>query len=129
MSKYVSLETFKGYKGKIDFEKICEKYAKKTTYELKAISPKDSKKRKNGKYKDTWVYGSVRHGNEDVEFIVWNEKNWQLTHLLENGHLIVNKKNGVGWASPKPHIRPAFLKYKDKFFKEMKKAQITLKEK
>lgn len=128
MSKYVIIERFKGFKGKIDFETICDKYAKKTTDELKAISPADNKKRKNGKYKDTWVYSSITHSEDDYEVIVWNEKNWQLTHLLENGHLIVNKKNGVGWASPKPHITPAFNKYKDQFFNAMKKANITLKE-
>ena len=50
---------------------------------------------------------------------VWNHTDWQLTHLLENGHLIVNKKKGVGWASAHPHIDKAFKSVKNKFIKAM----------
>ena len=58
---------------------------------------------------------------------VHNPEDYRLTHLLENGHLIVNKKGGVGYASPHPHIRPAFEKAKPRFIQDMKNVGIEIK--
>lgn len=56
--------------------------------------------------------------------MVWNDGNWELTHLLENGHKIVNKRGGVGWASMHPHITPVYSRLKPQFIADMKKAKI-----
>ena len=52
---------------------------------------------------------------------VYNKKWYMMTWLLENGHFIVNKKNGVGWSPGKPHhIKPSFDKNSEKFKEDMK---------
>lgn len=58
---------------------------------------------------------------------VHNQSHWQLTWLLENGHLIVNKKGGVGWAHPHEHISDAYKKNAPAFARDMKeKLDITI---
>ena len=116
--KYIDIEKFDRLDIELDYEKIIDKFAKEAVKKLKATSP--SGNRKNNKYKDTWAIRISEYDGE-YEAMVWNEKNWQLTHLLENGHQIVNKKNGVGWASGKPHIKPVFDQLKPKFVKAMAK--------
>ena len=69
-------------------------------------------------YKTARTVSTKIHGLY-FECKVWNATNWQLTHLLENGHVIVNKKNGVGWASAKPHIKPTYDDLKPKFVTAM----------
>ncbi|MGG2091920.1 HK97 gp10 family phage protein [Bacillus sp. S13(2024)] len=66
--------------------------AQNAVSELKSKSPKLS-----GKYSKGWRVKKV--GNDVV---VHNATNYQLTHLLEYGHV---KKNG-GRVAGKPHIRP-----------------------
>ena len=41
-----------------------------------------------------------------MAWIVHNSKNYQLTHLLEDGHVVVNKHGVVGRASAHKHIEP-----------------------
>lgn len=69
---------------------------KQAAQKLKNTSP-----RKTGKYSRGW---SVK--NEKSRAIVYNRTNWQLTHLLENGHVIRNKKGTYGRAPAHPHIKP-----------------------
>ena len=114
--KYIDIEKFDGFNAEIDYSKIIDKYANKAKNRLKTKSPNGN--RKTNKYKDTWVVVTEKNKNE-YSAIVKNEKNWQLTHLLENGHQIVNKKGGVGWASAKPHIKPTFDELKSKFINAM----------
>lgn len=38
--------------------------------------------------------------------IVYNKTDWQLTHLLENGHVIKNQFGSYGRVSAKVHIAP-----------------------
>ena len=51
---------------------------------------------------------------------VYNKRRYMMTWLLENGHFIVNKVNGVGWAAPHPHIKPSFDVNSQKFVQDMK---------
>lgn len=126
--KFCEIEKFKGIDANIDIEDIVLKYGEKAVEQLKANSPSDNKvrlKKRKGKYKDTWTTRN-KIKDDDVESMVWNDGNWQLTHLLEHGHQIVNKRGGVGWASMKPHIKPTYDKLKPKFIKEMKNVDIEL---
>lgn len=118
--KYVDIEKFDRLDIKLDYKDIVRSYAKKAQDKLKANSPDDKRiqDRNNGKYKDTWAI-QEKDGKSYFECKVWNAANWQLTHLLENGHVIVNKKNGVGWASAKPHIKPTYDSLKPKFVTAM----------
>lgn len=119
------LENFKGYSFKIEYEDIVDKYAKECVAYLKQSSPRNryTMARARGKYADGWTLNQSK-AKQNYQSIVWNETNWQFTHLLENGHLIVNKRGGVGWASPHPHIAPAMEKVKAPFERAMAKANI-----
>ena len=57
---------------------------------------------------------------------IWNETNWQLTHLLENGHAIVNKIGGVGWAEGDGHIQKAVDDVQPTFISEMERAEVEV---
>lgn len=65
-----------------------------TAKKLRLTSPKGSK----GRYAKGWTVSDVR-GKK----VVHNKTDYQLTHLLEYGHVKVNG----GRVDAKPHIRPA----------------------
>lgn len=71
--------------------------AKESVQKLKNTSP-----RKTGSYAKGW--GVKRQGEMDV--IVHNRTDYQLTHLLENGHVIRNKKGTYGRTNGIKHIQP-----------------------
>ena len=71
--------------------------AKESVQKLKNTSPV-----KTGSYAKGW--GVKRMGDMDV--VVHNRTDYQLTHLLENGHVIRNKKGTYGRAPAHKHIKP-----------------------
>lgn len=71
--------------------------AKESVQKLKNTSPK-----KSGSYAKGW--GVKKEGDMDV--IVHNRTDYQLTHLLENGHVIRNKKGTYGRTRGVKHIAP-----------------------
>ena len=74
------------------------KVAKETVQRLKNTSP-----RKYGDYAKGWKVSK----KEKADLVVHNATDYQLTHLLENGHAIVNKKGEYGRTHPIKHIEPA----------------------
>lgn len=78
------------------------KVAKETVQRLKNDSPKDQ-----GDYAKGWKVSKKERG----DLVVHNATDYQLTHLLENSHLIKNKKGEYGRTSPGhgqiPHIGKA----------------------
>lgn len=118
------LMKFKRFKAEIKTGKIIAYTAKKMRDDLIATSPKG--RRKTNKYGSTWKY---KRNVKLNEAIVYNKENYRLTHLLEHGHFIVNRKDGMlGWASPEPHIEPAFMRIKPEFIKLMSEAPIDMVE-
>lgn len=79
------------------YDKQSKKVAKETVQELKNTSPK-----KTGSYAKGWTVKS-----SNGELVVYNKTDWQLTHLLEDGHEVVNKKGRYGRTNGIKHIRPA----------------------
>ena len=71
--------------------------AKESAQKLKSSSPK-----KTGEYAQGW--GVKRMGEMDV--VTYNKTMPGLTHLLENGHVIRNKKGTFGRAPAHKHIKP-----------------------
>lgn len=71
--------------------------AKEAAQKLRNTAPK-----RTGDYASGW--GSKKLGEMDV--VVYNRKAPGLTHLLENGHIIRNKKGSFGRVSGKKHIKP-----------------------
>lgn len=71
--------------------------ARECVQKLKNTSPI-----KTGSYAKGW--GTKRQSEMDV--VVHNRTDYQLTHLLENGHVIRNKKGAYGRAPAHKHIKP-----------------------
>lgn len=76
--------------------------------ELKQTSPEDT-----GDYRKGWRVKKVGDIN-----VVHNKTDYQLTHLLENGHV----KSGGGRVSAKVHIRPAEEKAISEFLNKVEQA-------
>ena len=62
---------------------------------LKATSPKRTKYKKGNRPKGRYARG-WRKKNEGDGLVVYNATDWQLTHLLNNGHAIVNRYGDTG---------------------------------
>ena len=59
------------------------------------------------KYNSSWAATDLAKRKNVYGKVVHNQKYYQLTHLLENGHVIVNKKGEYGRTRPIKHIEPA----------------------
>lgn len=77
--------------------KNIDRTAKESVQKLRNTSPK-----KTGSYAKGW--GTKKQGDMDV--VVHNRTDYQLTHLLENGHVIRNKKGTYGRTHGIKHIAP-----------------------
>lgn len=77
--------------------KNIDRTAKESVQKLRNTSPK-----KTGSYAKGW--GTKKQGDMDV--VVHNRTDYQLTHLLENGHVIKNKKGTYGRTHGIKHIAP-----------------------
>ena len=71
--------------------------AKESVQKLRNTSPRQS-----GSYAKGW---SVKKQG-DMDVIVHNKTDYQLTHLLENGHVVRNKKGTYGRTNGIKHIAP-----------------------
>lgn len=122
----INIENFNGIEVKIDYKPILDKYADECKDNIKQ-NVTAQKLNRTGKYLAGWTV------EEDTDFlgnysvVVWNETSWQLTHLLENGHAIVNKKGGTGWASAHPHIAKGYRSVKRGFIDAINKVQLDIK--
>ena len=80
--------------------KVLEEAANETADEA-ADKLRNTSPRKSGEYAEGWTV--KREGDGDV---VVHNTHYQLTHLLENGHVIRNKKGTYGRTSGIKHIKP-----------------------
>lgn len=75
--------------------------AKQAVSKLRANSP-----RKSGSYAKGWAIKRER-GTAGINTVtIHNRTDYQLTHLLENGHIIRNAKGTFGRAPAIKHIEP-----------------------
>ena len=82
--------------------------AEECVRQLKAVSWKTN----TGKnYSKTWTLKKQnKWGGYIGGYTVHNSKNYQLTHLLENGHDVINSKGDTGKRAPAiKHIYPVYL--------------------
>jgi len=81
--------------------KAIDSVAKESASKLRDTSPK-----KSGEYAKGWKVKKER-GRDGLQTVtVHNKTNYQLTHLLENGHVVRNKKGTYGRTRPIKHIAP-----------------------
>lgn len=72
--------------------------AQDTASELRQVSPRRSN---GGDYAQGWSAKSTRDG-----WVTYNKDHYQLTHLLEKGHVLVSYGKARGRVPAKPHISP-----------------------
>ena len=78
-----------------------DKTSRQSVRKLKDTSPK-----KTGDYAKGWTTKKIRTRDGLYTVIVHNKTDYQLTHLLENGHVVRNKKGVYGRTNGTKHIAP-----------------------
>ena len=91
-----------GRKADEAVEKTAKRAGRDTAKTLKNTSP-----RRTGAYASSWTTKVTRSSGRLIGVTVYNKDHYQLTHLLENGHVIKNKKGEYGRTRPIKHIEPA----------------------
>lgn len=92
-----------------EVEELADEVAGETLKEIKANSPVDK-----GSYKKGWRKKAEVSALGKKTITVYNATDYQLTHLLENGHL---NRDGTTRAAPIKHIKPVEEKAVEKFEK------------
>lgn len=94
-------------------DEAAAKVSKEAVQTLKATSPK---RPGGGRYAKGWSVKKV--GNQTV---VHNRTDYQLTHLLENGHDVISHGRKVGHFDGITHIAPVEKEVIDKMTEEVEK--------
>lgn len=81
-----------------------DEVADEAVRKLKATSPKKAKGKGAGRYAKGWKID--QKAKKTYAQTIIHNKEYQLTHLLENGHDIVRDGKVVGHAKAQPHIKP-----------------------
>lgn len=86
-------------------EEIAKKTAKEDVNKLKHTT--NTYKVRSGNYNKGWTYTNILKAKYSFNYVVHNEDNYQLTHLLEKGHRIIGRDGTIkGQAKAFPHIAP-----------------------
>ena len=93
-----------------------DKIAKEAVQKLKNTSPK-----KSGSYAKGWAIKRTRTGTGIPDVTIHNKTDYQLTHLLENGHIVRNKYGEYGRYNGVKHIEPVEEWANDALVKEVEK--------
>ena len=86
---------------------VLQSVASEAVQKLKNTSPK-----RTGDYAKGWRVSTRKKGKyigifaHTGEYVVHNSTEYRLTHLLENGHMIVNASGVYGRTRPQKHIAP-----------------------
>lgn len=78
-----------------------QRVSRECVQKLRNTSPK-----KTGSYSRGWGTKKIVSRGDIADIIVCNKTDYQLTHLLENGHVVKNAKGTFGRTSPQKHIKP-----------------------
>ena len=95
-------------------EKNAKDCSKGSSAKLKNTSP-----RKSGEYASGWTVKKLG----EADYVVYNKEGWK-THILENGHAIVNKKGTYGRVGGIKHIKPVEDEYVEKFILDCMRDEI-----
>ena len=107
------LKQLKYYERKV-IEKVNVAKEENAKACLKAIKMKSPKGRRNGEYAKGW-----RIKRTSKRLVIHNATDYQLTHLLEHGHVT---RDGADRTQEKPHIRPAEETAVRNFLKDVERA-------
>ena len=115
------MKYLEGYKEDIEdvVMETADKIGKEAVQELKQTSPQGARK----EYCKGWRLKKGKVDKNKYTIKIHNKTDYQLTHLLENGHATADG----GHTKPQPHIKPVEEKYGKKFETELKRKLEGLK--
>ena len=90
----------------MDVSEAARETVKQTVRQLRATSPVGKYTRHSGRYARNWTWKDEGYTGSP-HFIIHNETDYQLTHLLEFGHPIKSGGRTTGYAKAYPHIKAA----------------------
>ena len=103
-----------------DVKDLAKKEGKKANKELRKKNAGTFKDR-TGRYRKGWRFKVVSENSHSIEVAVYNKTDYQLTHLLENGHVIKNGTQRIfGKSKAFPHIAEVNKAIQDEFEKKTK---------
>lgn len=98
----------------------CLKTASKEAGESAEDELHHTSPERTGNYRRSWTFSEkeIKRGKSyRTELVVYNEKYYRLTHLLEKSHRIANKYGRYGMSKAQPHIATAQKNAEAKFVK------------
>ena len=98
---------------------VIQEVSEDTVRELKATSPKSSRKGRH--YPSFWDYQQENVNWRKKATIFVNAPKYRLPHLLEFPHEIKNGSGSYGTSKPQEHIKPAAEKMAKEFEEKIKK--------
>ena len=101
----------------------CLKTASEEAGETAADELHHTSPARTGNYRKSWTFSEkeIKKGKSyRTKLVVYNEKYYRLTHLLEKSHRIANKYGQYGQSRPQPHIATAQKNAEEKFAKVFK---------
>lgn len=114
----------------IDIKKILDTYSNDIEEGIELVTKDISKEAmtdlqntkstyqvRTGKYNKGWKV-NTKKGRGYINCTVYNATDWQLTHLLEKGHIT---RNGTTRTRAFTHIAPVEEKYVDKYVQEVER--------
>lgn len=96
--------------------RLVAEVATETTAKLQGTSPKDT-----GKYAKGWRVKQGKKAKARNEVEIYNTR-YQLTHLLEHGHIKVVHGTVLGFTAARPHIAQAEQEAIDRLLKGIEEA-------
>lgn len=119
----IDIEHFHELEIKIDYVPVLKKHGEKCKELVMQNSPV-----RRGKYKAGWRTTEDRDYLGNTSVVVWNETDWQLTHLIENGHEIKNSKGGTGYGRTHAnnHIQRSYKAVKNGFVRDMENIRLNI---
>lgn len=116
-----NIKDFKKFDFTIDYEDIIMQ----NTRELGRNIQKSAKSIWGGRspYASGWSAKLKKVNKKEISGVVYNKDQYQLTHLLEFGHVVWNSKSGAR-TKPREHILNNYKKQKEKFIEQMEHAKI-----
>lgn len=94
---------------------IFRNAAEECTDVLHKVSPKQKYGSRAGQYAKGWTYKPYQNGKLKG-YVVHNATDYELTHLLENGHALWN---GTRRVRPRRHIKPVETVMMEKVLEQM----------